>query len=156
MSCSVVFCRKWPLSRNYWLVRNWRRTPWIQGMPAGQLWLCCAGSSLLQLWRSPQRDEGIPPGIFWRSCKLHVTAHPGWLVQGHSLEGALVSQVLSDSRRGPAAMLKRASPFKSAVVNLFYIFNSHYNGSLANYSISSFWTDQVKQVTNRSHTGNFC
>lgn len=38
-----------------------------------------------------------------------------------SLEGTLISQVLSDCRWGRAAVLEIASPFKLAVINLFYL-----------------------------------
>lgn len=59
----------------------------------------------------------------------------GLFIDAFSLQG---TQVLSHCRWGRAAVLKIASPFQLAVINALYIFNSHYNGTLADYSSSSF------------------
>ena len=62
-----------------------------------------------------------------------------------SLQGIVISQLLSACRCGKAVVFRIAALFKSTVNNSFHILNSHYSGSLADNSHSSFCTGQVTQ-----------
>lgn len=62
-----------------------------------------------------------------------------------SLQGIVITQLLSACRCGKAVVFRIAALFKSTVNNSFHILNSHYSGSLADNSCSSFCTGQVTQ-----------